>query len=168
MGKRLSIIDGTIHQLETELSALESSDEPDHPGIYEISENGLTLIEEIEQRTAIEILSIFAGCRIKDIHAFMYDTRLITPAMALKAMEQFAELCHHQEEWTNEKPKSVGLYLRQNKGLKNPHYTLQTVFELDGNLYTMHPNNEIAKRTSIKDMPDFFWLKIPQIPLSQK
>lgn len=71
-------------------------------------------------------------------------------------------------EWTNEKPKEIGLYLRSNPALQKD-ITQQTVYLKDGKLKTHHPQNDSSKLINVEDMPDkFLWLKIPYPPHYKK
>ena len=71
-------------------------------------------------------------------------------------------------EWTNEKPKEIGIYLRSNPSLQKD-ITQQTVYLKDGKLKTHHPQNDSSKLIDVEDMPDkFLWLKIPYPPHYKK
>ena len=71
-------------------------------------------------------------------------------------------------EWTNEKPKEIGIYFRSNPSLQK-NLTQQTVYMVDGVLMTNHPPNEASKLIPVEDMPDkFLWLKIPYPPHYKK
>jgi hypothetical protein len=67
-------------------------------------------------------------------------------------------------EWTHEKPKEIGIYLRSNPALQKD-ISIQTVYLVDERLKTHHPQNDGGKLTNVEEMPDtFLWLKIPYPP----
>lgn len=71
-------------------------------------------------------------------------------------------------EWTNEKPKEVGIYFRSNPSLQK-NITQQTVFNVDGKLMTHHPPNDASRLIMVEDLPNsFIWLKIPYPPHYKK
>ena len=59
-------------------------------------------------------------------------------------------------EWTNEKPKEVGLYFRSNPVFQKD-ITQQTVYLVDGVLKTHHPQNEGCRLIPVEDMRDRFF-----------
>ncbi len=67
-------------------------------------------------------------------------------------------------EWTTEKPKKDGLYLRLNPKISfEVGVCKQTVFNVEGTLMTYHPQNEGAKLIPVDNMPDdFLYFFIPK------
>jgi len=73
-----------------------------------------------------------------------------------------------KDNWTNEKPKEIGLYFRSNPALQKD-ISPQIVYNVEGVLKTVHPQCEGGKLIPVEDMPDrFIWLRIPYPPHYKK